>query len=686
MILLLWFFLSLFGVFMILHFRKISKKYSTGIYKNLNRISILATMWVFHNFIIQLIEHKNIILMVNRMKYIYIVSLPMFIFFLIWEYCYIRSIPKYLLRTTEVITGFFITAIITNDLHHLFQTEVNIIFKGYTIVERNNALIYWFFIVYAYSIIGASLFLIFQRLKSDLRYRRKQLKLLMVAFGFPIFANMIFLYAEEVYSSYIDYTALSFFISFTILFHAFSVDELREIQSLAQEKVLTAIETGILFIDYQGFIYDANESFLSLIEKSIEEIRGKTIHVLEEAMKTAIEQITEAPDEVVEYIQRKDERKETYALNYKKMMIDEENEIGTLITFINVSKFEEEITRLEYTNYVDALTGQYNRMYFDKIIDQYNDHKYWPLAILTADLNGLKLINDNLGHQAGDNAIIKVAELLEKTTPERAVICRMGGDEFSIIIPMYEGAMVRTLINEIQKASENIPSVMKPLISIGYAIKTEDSQKIYDIIKTSDNDMYLQKMINKNNSRFYNEMALLKVLYYRTSETNERISRLVKLSQEFGRFLKLELKEIRYLSILTQIHDIGMVLLPDKILKSSKPLTSEEKGEMKKHPQLGYDLLKDIPQFNQIVEALRSHHEWWDGSGYPGKFKGDEIPKLARILMIIESYDGMTRSRSYKSAVSIEEAIELLMKGKGTQFDPMYTEKFIQMIKQDNVI
>jgi putative nucleotidyltransferase with HDIG domain len=129
------------------------------------------------------------------------------------------------------------------------------------------------------------------------------------------------------------------------------------------------------------------------------------------------------------------------------------------------------------------------------------------------------------------------------------------------------------------------------------------------------------------------------------------------------------------------LHDVGKIAIPKVILEKPGPLTWEERQIMMTHSEIGATMLANLNVEPAVVEAVRYHHEWWDGSGYPRGLEGEAIPLTARIIALVEAYDAMTHAHPPKSAMTREEAIEQLRRGAGSQFDPYLVEEFIQMIE-----
>lgn len=148
--------------------------------------------------------------------------------------------------------------------------------------------------------------------------------------------------------------------------------------------------------------------------------------------------------------------------------------------------------------------------------------------------------------------------------------------------------------------------------------------------------------------------------------------------------LKMGLSEKEAEQIFTAglVHDIGKVGVPDHILKKPDRLTDEEFAEIKKHPEIGYNILKHIKAFSYVLPGVLHHHEALDGSGYPAQLKGDEIPLMARIMAVADAYDAMTSTRPYRDGMPIRKSVKILLEGSGTQWDPRCVDAFLDAIEQ----
>jgi putative nucleotidyltransferase with HDIG domain len=176
--------------------------------------------------------------------------------------------------------------------------------------------------------------------------------------------------------------------------------------------------------------------------------------------------------------------------------------------------------------------------------------------------------------------------------------------------------------------------------------------------------------------------ALSTALDYRDNVTEGHSQRVVKYSIEIGKALGLKNYDLEVLARGTLLHDIGKIGVPDSILRKPAILTSEEWGEMRKHVEYGYRMLKGIPFLKDASSIVLHHQERYDGAGYPQGLKRDEIVIGARIFAIVDTYDSMTTDRPYRKALTDKDAREEILRGRNSQFDPVVVDTFFKIPEQ----
>jgi len=351
----------------------------------------------------------------------------------------------------------------------------------------------------------------------------------------------------------------------------------------------------------------------------------------------------------------------------------------------DVTERKELQRRLEYLSLHDSLTGLYNRHCFEQEMHRL-EGKGLPLGIVMCDVDGLKFINDSLGHEAGNQLLAVTGIILKSVFGEDHTVARVGGDEFAILMARSSKTDVeracRRLKETLEHYNQENPSL--PLnISIGFSVNSEEFLDMNSLYKEADNYMYREKLHRKTSIRSSIVQALMKALATRDYAAQGHAERLQELTARMAEKLNMSESAIVDLRLLAQFHDIGKVGIPDNIISKQGPLTVKEKREMERHSEIGYRLAQSIPELMLIADWIFKHHEWWNGRGYPLGLKGDDIPLESRIVAIVDSYDAMINDRQYRKAMTKEQAMAELKKGSGQQFDPRLVPVFLEVLAED---
>jgi HD-GYP domain-containing protein (c-di-GMP phosphodiesterase class II) len=217
-------------------------------------------------------------------------------------------------------------------------------------------------------------------------------------------------------------------------------------------------------------------------------------------------------------------------------------------------------------------------------------------------------------------------------------------------------------------------------IALGYALKKEPEEKIHDVLREAEQLTYRRKLMIEKSFRSSVINALLATLAAKSEETEEHAERLQHYCGLIGKILGISNKEQDEMSLFAMLHDIGKVGINDAILRKPSALSDAEWLEMKKHPEIGFRIAQNNVDLAPISEYILSHHERWDGSGYPRGLSGEEIPVPARILAVVDAFDAMTNERIYSSPKSREAAAEEILSCAGTQFDPIIARVFVEQV------
>lgn len=360
----------------------------------------------------------------------------------------------------------------------------------------------------------------------------------------------------------------------------------------------------------------------------------------------------------------------------------------------------------------DFLTGLNNHGYFKEILEKEvaiakeNDQ---PLSIVILDIDDFKKYNDLYGHIQGDHLLQEFGALL-KTDSDAAnfIVARYGGEEFSIIMPNTDRLAAYSFMNDLRKkvndtyykGVEGLPYGCLSFSS-GIAECEKETYSISELLNKADQAMYAAKNQGKNLVQIYNghseysvqrslslEKELeeaeyqLKIFLSKDVYTYRHSKRVYQYAVDFSRALNLSVHERKTLILGALVHDIGKIEIPRDILSKKGKLDPHEWELMKKHVTFGKEIIATNKKLEDLIPLVELHHERYDGNGYPYGLAGKSIPKLARILCVIDSFDAMTTERPYQKTKTFQEAIVELRDCSGKQFDPQFIEPFIAMIKE----
>lgn len=470
-----------------------------------------------------------------------------------------------------------------------------------------------------------------------------------------------------------------------------------EINLINEQRWLSTIfknsNDAMVKVDSDHRVIDINKKFTELFEYRLADVKGLDLDdVLDKRelkLKAANRKLTKkflagehVELEEVRYTKSSDEK--VCLIRGIPVIISGEM-VGGYGQYIDITERKRRVEKIKHMSYHDSLTGLYNRYYLEEELKRLERSKRYPVSIIMFDLNGLKLINDSYGHHIGDLFLIEMARILKKEFNEKATIGRWGGDEFLVILPGVKKTKDEIVANKITEEEMVIEVANKdnPFISIahGISVKEDLDQDIFDKLHLAEDNMFKDKLLKEQSTKNKFVKLLLSALHEKSVETETHALRMGELAKELGKSIGLPNSELDKLSLLASLHDIGKIMIPDEILNKPEELNSEEWELMEKHPVIGYRICSSIDDFSHIANEVLSHHERWDGRGYPRGIQGKKIPIGARVLSIVDAFDVMTNGRPYKDPMSHEEALKEIELGAGSQFDPELAKRFIEIMR-----
>lgn len=357
--------------------------------------------------------------------------------------------------------------------------------------------------------------------------------------------------------------------------------------------------------------------------------------------------------------------------------------IGVVIVFRDFTEEKQRNENIAYLSYHDQLTGLYNRRFFREELARLDTERSLPLTLVMADINGLKMANDAFGHRLGDEIIQATAELLKKEFRRSDILSRIGGDEFVAILPNTDSKTAQKIVERIYGEMEGrkVESVLLS-VSFGWQTKTVPEESLTDIFKMAEDRMYRKKLSESRSTRNRTLNVILHTLYEKNAYEKKHAERVSEMCAMVGTAIGLSEESVNELKTLGLLHDIGKIAVDDALLNSSKELVGKDRTELERHPEAGYRILNSIEELSQLALSVMSHHENWDGSGYPKGLKGEDIPLYARIVAIAEHYDEMTNDRPYRKAIDKQTALNEITKIAGKRFDENLVKVFVDCCSQ----
>ena len=358
----------------------------------------------------------------------------------------------------------------------------------------------------------------------------------------------------------------------------------------------------------------------------------------------------------------------------------------------------------------DGLTGLFNHRSFQDVLDSYiNNAKKEgkEVSLLFMDIDNFKNYNDVNGHQKGDWLLTRLGEILRNTVGDLGVVARYGGEEFAVILydqteetALNLGELIRKNIQQTYFIGQEYQPNKHITVSIGVATYPKIAKDKRQLIELADNALYRAKSFDKNRvERYYNILdeidnsidkralesiaSMLNKINKNDKYTYGHSERVVIYAKKFATYLDLDEQSKKDLLLAAYLHDIGKLEISKELLNKREKLSQSEFNILKQHPTLGAELISNIKEFHAVEPIIKYHHEKYDGTGYPSNLKGNEIPYLARILTIVDSFDAMTSKRPYNVRKNYDQAIVELQKCAGSHFDRELVFKFVDMLQND---
>ncbi len=352
----------------------------------------------------------------------------------------------------------------------------------------------------------------------------------------------------------------------------------------------------------------------------------------------------------------------------------------------------------------DPLTGLLNHRAFHNRLHKEADRAQrdgQPLAIAVIDMDNFKFFNDAYGHQVGDEVLRTVANALAAVCRSYDTLARFGGDEFALLMPCVSRAEAEELECRLASCLEAAgyrphgSDVTIPLsLSVGMAVFPDDAPSRLEALEAADARLrrvkygatdgvdlseHLRRSLPCSIGSYSILNALVTAVDNKDRYTRRHSEDVMNYSLQIAQALGMDDDTLGIVRIAALLHDVGKIGVPDAILRKPGALTEAEVRAVQQHPMMGSIIVGAVPGFEATLEAVRHHHERWDGKGYPLGLAGEETPLIARLMAVADSYSAMTTDRPYRKGMDAEKALSILEAGVGMQWDPQCVAAFLSV-------
>ena len=365
-------------------------------------------------------------------------------------------------------------------------------------------------------------------------------------------------------------------------------------------------------------------------------------------------------------------------------------------------------SRLRRTSFTDQVTGLYNHHHFlTRLQSEVSraQRQGTPVTLVLIDIDGMQKINTTYGHQIGDDVLRAIAEHLRQNFRDFDVLARYNGDTFAVSLYNAEAQKGLEAAERFRKMVAGSPKSIlvdkKVTVSIGISAYPAQASNVDTLIKLANTALYQAKSYRNRTEAYISllddmqsrlnqaEMGLISTVKTLISVINAKdpytyghCERVLALAAALANKMLLPVDEIKYIQYGAFLHDFGKIEISREILNKHEPLTDKEWDQIRQHPRYGADIIKSVKSLKKIVPIILYHHERYDGSGYPNRLKGEEIPLASRILSVVDSFDAMISDRPYRKARTIPWAVQELRRCAGQQFDPQIVDTFVEVVQE----
>lgn len=404
-------------------------------------------------------------------------------------------------------------------------------------------------------------------------------------------------------------------------------------------------------------------------------------------------------------------------INRRSYTYDEINFLESVVSIVSIAvKNANLYETIHREAQRDSLTGLYNRRYFNKRLEEdFQRSRSHSISAILFNLDDFRLYNELYGSGEGDRVLQHFAQILQSTVGNRGTVARYGGKEFAAILPFCGAATAEEMANRVRESfvgyldqangstqkfltfsagicayptSAANPDQLLSYANLAvYTVKKNGKNRILTYTRSTgaDDAMTVKSkasIVQEYTSTIYALTAAIDAKDHYTFSHSQCVSSYAAQLAAASGLSEEHVEIIRQAGLL---HDIGKIGIPDSILTKEGKLSPEEFKIMRQHVERSIEMIRHLPSLDYVIPVVLSHHERFDGKGYPRGIAGENIPIGARCLNIVDSFDAMVSRRSYKATMPVEAALNEIRVNLGKQFDPELGLLFISMIESQQI-
>lgn len=557
--------------------------------------------------------------------------------------------------------------LLVNPFWEIAMTYVPLEVNGHLIYKYDAHLLYNIHLLMCYLLIVLVVAaLVHKMTRTPAMYRRKYSTVLFV-FVFDVVLNVFYLAGADMFL--LDISVLFYSLAGILIYHAVFSSVPKSLLITTRNYIMENLDTPLVVFDYQDRIIDSNQSARALFPELTPTQQNSTsaVHVPTYFTQRGFPPFYE--DKIqFEWKYRQSAEERIYHCQRHDFKDEKDRLIGRMLMMQDISYRKDTITGLDLT------PGLYRH------ISLLEKEKNYPIQILAINVNGLGLINSALGHEKGNQVMEQSARIMRSVLSKDHYMAKLEDGTLIALLLRTDASQAAMYGDKIRSAVAKDNTLgFRFDIEYGVSEVTAAKSDLFEALHEAQMSMKNRKLLSDSSHESSIITSLLQTLLESDYETEAHVSRTKQASRRIAEALELTDRETSELALMCMLHDIGKVGIPQEILLKPGKLDADEWEIMKTHTDKGYRIAMASPELQGISRMVLHHHERWDGMGYPGRLKGEEIPLLSRIITVLDSFDVMTHDRPYHKAISLQEAKEELIRCSGTQFDPEIVDVFLKI-------